>query len=62
MVLVRITLGFQPRVIRTQTINIFSYCMNKQGITNSVLQEVYIYVSYIDSDNSIQNHFVAAHH
>ena len=34
MVWVRITLGFQPRVIRTQTINIFSYCMNKQGITN----------------------------
>ena len=38
MVWVRITLGFQPRVIRTQTINIFSYCMNKQGITNSVLR------------------------
>ena len=36
MVWVRITLGFQPRVIRTQTINIFSYCMNKQGITNSI--------------------------
>ena len=36
MVWVRITLGFQPRVIRTQTINIFSYCMNRQGITNSV--------------------------
>ena len=38
MVWVRITLGFQPRVIRTQTINIFSYCMNKQGITNSMIQ------------------------
>ena len=36
MVWVRITLGFQPRVIRTQTINIFSYCMNKQGITYSM--------------------------
>ena len=36
MVWVCITLGFQPRVIRTQTINIFSYCMNKQGITNSI--------------------------
>ena len=39
LVWVRITLGFQPRVIRTQTINIFSYCMNKQGITNNVLSE-----------------------
>ena len=35
MVWVRITLGFQPHVIRTQTINMFLYCMNKQGITNS---------------------------
>ena len=26
----------KPRVIRTQTINIFSYCMNKQGVTNSI--------------------------
>ena len=38
MVWVRITLGFQPCVIRTQTINIFSYCMNKQGITNNIIQ------------------------
>ena len=36
MVWVRITLGFQPCVIQTQTINIFSYCMNKQGITNNI--------------------------
>ena len=38
MVWDRITLGFQPRVIRTQTINIFSYCMNKQGITYNLIQ------------------------
>ena len=40
MVWVRITLGFQPRVIRTQTINIFSYCMNKQGITNNMIYDM----------------------
>ena len=40
MVWVRITRGFQPRVIRTQTINIFSYCMNKQGITNSITNAI----------------------
>ena len=42
MVGVRITLSFQPRVIWTQTINIFSYCMNKQGITNSVPGSVFV--------------------
>ena len=42
MVWVRITLGFQPRVIRTQTINIFSYCMNKQGITNNIVVPCFV--------------------
>ena len=36
---VRITLGLRPRVIRTQNINIFSYCMNKQGVTNIIIHQ-----------------------
>ena len=31
-----ITFGFQPHVIQHPTIDIFPYCMNKQGITNSM--------------------------
>ena len=53
LVWVRITLGFQPRVIRTQTINIFSYCMNKQGITNNIIS--YHIISYIISYHIISN-------
>ena len=55
MVWVRITLGFQPRVIRTQTINIFSYCMNKQGITNNIIS--YHIISY----HIISYHIISYH-
>ena len=64
MVWVRITLGFQPRVIRTQTINIFSYCMNKQGITNSIISvsttvEVTKYcIAIKSSDSNFAIHFL----
>ena len=37
MVWVRITWDFQPHVIQTQTINIFSYCMSKCGTTNNII-------------------------
>ena len=37
MVWVRITFGLRPHVIRAETINIFLYCMNKQGVTNGII-------------------------
>ena len=36
MVGCRITFGLWPHVIRHPTIDIFPYCMNKQGITNNI--------------------------
>ena len=32
----RITFGLRPHVIQHPSIGIFAYCMNKQGITNSI--------------------------
>ena len=61
MVWVRITLGFQPRVIRTQTINIFSYCMNKQGITNNIIP-YYHFISYHFIPYHIISYHVISYH
>ena len=41
MVGCRITFGLRPHVIRHPTVDIFPYYVNKQGITNSVILNLY---------------------
>ena len=50
MVWVRITRGWKPSVIRTQTINIFVLHENKQGVTNLSLSKHEFYSKSFEND------------